>query len=67
LLARVEAMTQARIEENVDLRERLDDLTARVTALAEQVETLTALLRRVVRPYTRNGCDGCFTGADNAL
>jgi uncharacterized protein YlxW (UPF0749 family) len=50
LLARVEAMTQARIEENVDLRERLDDLSERVNALAEQVETLTALLQRVARP-----------------
>jgi cell division septum initiation protein DivIVA len=50
LLARVEAMTQARIEENVDLRERLDNLTARVNALAEQVETLTALLQRAARP-----------------
>jgi len=50
LLARVEAMTQERIEENVDLRERLDNLTARVNALAEQVETLTALLQRAARP-----------------
>jgi cell division septum initiation protein DivIVA len=50
LLARVEAMTQARIEENVDLRERLDNLTARVNALAEQVETLTALLQRAAQP-----------------
>jgi cell division septum initiation protein DivIVA len=50
LLARVEAMTQERIEENVDLRERLDNLTARVNALAEQVETLTAWLRRAARP-----------------
>jgi DNA anti-recombination protein RmuC len=50
LLARVEAMTQARIEENVDLRERLDNLTTCVNALAEQVETLTALLQRAARP-----------------
>jgi autonomous glycyl radical cofactor GrcA len=50
LLARVDAMTQERLKENVDLRERLDDLTVRVSALAEQVETLTALLQRVARP-----------------
>jgi hypothetical protein len=50
LLARIDAMTQERLAENVDLRERLDDLTVRVSALAEQVETLTALLQRVARP-----------------
>jgi autonomous glycyl radical cofactor GrcA len=50
LLARIDAMTQERLAENVDLRERLDDLTVRVSALAEQVETLTALLQRAARP-----------------
>jgi predicted nuclease with TOPRIM domain len=38
-----------RIRENVDLRERLHDLTGRLDALAAQVESLTSLLQRVVR------------------
>lgn len=50
LLAKVEEMTQQRIEDNVDLREKLHDLTERVNALARQVEGLTSLLHRVVQP-----------------
>lgn len=50
LLAKIEEMTQERIAENVDLREILHDLTERVNGLAGQVEGLSALLQRVVRP-----------------
>ena len=50
LLDAVERMEREQRQREADLRLIIRDLSERVNALAERVETLTDLLRRVARP-----------------